>query len=112
MTEILNRERSRLGRRVERVEETTDMEKDNEIKECLYHFNRVETKGNPFFVTGTINGKQRKLLLDTGADVSLIDTRDFDVEENKLEAYKVFVCTTDRELLNILGKKNNIKKLN
>lgn len=33
---------------------------------------------NPFFVTGTIDGKNRHILLETGADVSLIGVEDLE----------------------------------
>ncbi|MGL4848940.1 MAG: retropepsin-like aspartic protease [Clostridium sp.] len=60
---------------------------------------------NPFFIEGIINGRQRKILLDTGADVSLIDENDLQDGTQGLEAYSGLVRSASGEALRIKGIK-------
>ncbi|KAF9752806.1 hypothetical protein NGRA_3387 [Nosema granulosis] len=106
-TEVLNKERSRIGRRVNQIETGMDDDQEEENKGYLYYFNRVEMEGNPFFITGTINGRTRRVLIDTGADVSLIDIKDLESKEERLETYRGLVRAAGGEILKILGKKRN-----
>ncbi|KAF9742070.1 hypothetical protein NGRA_3634, partial [Nosema granulosis] len=58
---------------------------------------------------GHINRKQRTVLIDTGADVSLIGLEDVAEEERKLEPYTGVVRSASGETLKIRGKKDRIK---
>ncbi|KAF9762238.1 hypothetical protein NGRA_2143 [Nosema granulosis] len=64
-SEVLNRERNRVRREVSRVEINNEVKvknEESENKEFLYYFVRVETEGNPFMVSGFINGRRRQVL--------------------------------------------------
>ncbi|KAF9751293.1 Retrovirus-related Pol polyprotein from transposon, partial [Nosema granulosis] len=109
-TEIIDRERKKIRRNVSRVNEGTESEesREDDNKRVIYCFNRIRHYKNPFFVTGEINGEHRQVLLDTGADVSLVGIKDLQDDLEKLEEYKGVVRSASGESIEILGRKKEI----
>ncbi|KAF9761365.1 hypothetical protein NGRA_2694 [Nosema granulosis] len=61
--------------------------------------------GNPFFVTRIINGKVKPILLDTGADVSLIGVDDLENAKEELNKYEGIVRSASGESIKTMGQK-------
>lgn len=53
--------------------------------------------------------RPRTILLDTGADVSLIDRKDLQGRSGILKPYDGVVKSVSGDILKIIGKNNNIK---
>lgn len=112
VTGMVKREKVRLGIRTmeEREGENKGEENNNLVnKDLIYYFNRLEATKNPFFVKGELGERPRTILLDTGADVSLIDRKDLQGRSGILKPYDGVVKSVSGDILKIIGKSNNIK---
>ncbi|WUR05035.1 endonuclease [Vairimorpha necatrix] len=105
LTIILNRERNNLKRKnINAVEEYESDEKDHDNKEIEFYLHHIQNSFNPFFVESRLFNKNTKVLLDTGADVSVINYNDIPQEErNKIIRYNGVVKGIGNEILKIEG---------
>jgi hypothetical protein len=113
VTEMVKKEKARLGIRtvesdaVEEKEDNASMEVQN--KNVIYYFTRLGATKNPFFIKGEIGGRTRTILLDTGADVSLVDVKDLRGQTGILSPYDGEVKSVSGESLKIKGKTSSLE---
>jgi hypothetical protein len=110
---MVKKEKARLGIRtvesdaVEEKEDNASMEVQN--KNVIYYFTRLGATKNPFFIKGEIGGRTRTILLDTGADVSLVDVKDLRGQTGILSPYDGEVKSVSGESLKIKGKTSSLE---
>ena len=110
-SELLECERKKItggeGKKV-RVLDNEDAGEDNKNKErSIYTCNNFY-KDNPFFINGVFELKNIKILVDTGADVSIVDQSLLNPLE-RVESYIGVVKSACGYPMNIVGMVNNLK---
>ncbi|KAI5151210.1 hypothetical protein ENBRE01_1972, partial [Enteropsectra breve] len=90
----------------EEIEESGDNKMINNYSTCLHSINTIS---NPFFYTARFNGQEIPVLIDTGADVSLINIKHIDINKITLKPSEEKLRSACGTPMEMMGKLHDAK---